>query len=38
MTAMLELIDVTKSFGGIRANDNVSLQRRAGRHCRADRA
>ena len=26
MTAMLELIGVTKSFGGIRANDQVSLQ------------
>ncbi|HEX2446736.1 MAG TPA: ABC transporter ATP-binding protein [Methyloceanibacter sp.] len=26
MTAMLELVDVTKSFGGIRANDHVSLR------------
>lgn len=26
MTALLELVEVTKSFGGIRANDNVSLR------------
>jgi branched-chain amino acid transport system ATP-binding protein len=26
MTAMLDLVDVTKSFGGIRANDHVSLR------------
>ena len=30
MTAMLELIGVTKSFGGIRANDQVTLQVKPG--------